>query len=653
MSIPQRWRILAWVLVVLSFLVRLRNLDAPLLERHEFRQTQTAITVYWFLQEGIHPIDYPTPTLGPPWRLPMEFPTWQIAAALVARTGLLSLDASCRLTNILFFYLSALALFAVCRRLFAAPATSWCIVLSYLWIPYTLVWSRTAMIDYASVAFGLGYLHFFLRWLDGDRRVWVVGLTLAVGVLAYLTKVTTMTMIVPILGGLIVYHAVKAWSAAGKAQFMRLGTLAVVGLLILAPVACELAWLRHSDQVKAASPATDFYPVRHWGAWNYFTWEQIRDANNWKVIGERISTQFLPGLLPLFPLTALGAVFLESRRAAVFFFLCLFAFGATIFVHFNLYVIHDYYLMGVSPLPAIGLGLGAYHLLGGVAIPRWWPRVALVLTCAASLATSPVREYLKPSYGRDARRIADAPENRPHAELSRALNRLCPVDEYTVVCDNHLSPRVLYYARRKGLMIWERREFFKPGMRELIKNNRFTFVAFAHPFPELMNLWKYQHLVEIADPFRVYRVSDTEAESPLPLRLRLGGSKGMRGCQPLRDVEFTPDAARLHVTGPLPALLLPAVDAHDCAGLLLTMRLRAPEKSLTALYYLLEGMPGYDDHHVRIADLEPGMNVIQWRIPAEKLFGQMRLDPGRVKGEFVLEDLEIRAIPQPCATTAR
>ena len=48
-----RWPVLAILLLVLFIGVRLPNLGSPLLGRHDFRQTQTMLTAYWFAQDGV------------------------------------------------------------------------------------------------------------------------------------------------------------------------------------------------------------------------------------------------------------------------------------------------------------------------------------------------------------------------------------------------------------------------------------------------------------------------------------------------------------------------------------------------------------------------------------------------------------------------
>src|SRR5215470_15813086 len=56
-------------------------------DAHPFRQTQTAVSVYWMLQGGPL-LAYHTPVLGYPWAIPFEFPLYQwLVAGLVALSG--------------------------------------------------------------------------------------------------------------------------------------------------------------------------------------------------------------------------------------------------------------------------------------------------------------------------------------------------------------------------------------------------------------------------------------------------------------------------------------------------------------------------------------------------------------------------------------
>ena len=200
-----RWvPILLLVVIGASILLRVSQVGQPLLGKHRFRQAQTAITVWSFTEDGVHPLAYQTPVFGPPWRAPMEFPTFQIAAASAAALGL-EIDTACRLSNLVFFYLSAGLLFMLCRQLAPGSRVAELAVVFFCWLPFNIYWSVQSMIDFAAVAFALGYAAAFIKWLEGPTRPLWFFATLVAGILAYLTKVTTMLSLVPLIGTLILF----------------------------------------------------------------------------------------------------------------------------------------------------------------------------------------------------------------------------------------------------------------------------------------------------------------------------------------------------------------------------------------------------------------------------------------------------------------
>src|SRR5437868_5752947 len=71
------------LLVILSLPLRLFNLGAPLIGYHEFRQTQTALSVWEIREHGFSLLHPKLPLFGPPWECPFEYPVFQIAAAAV------------------------------------------------------------------------------------------------------------------------------------------------------------------------------------------------------------------------------------------------------------------------------------------------------------------------------------------------------------------------------------------------------------------------------------------------------------------------------------------------------------------------------------------------------------------------------------------
>src|SRR5262245_48647987 len=111
------YRYVLWILsLVLSLLVRVPGLFSS---SYWWRAHQTEITAYWFEKEGIHFLNYQTPIYGPPWQIPFEFPLFQATAALISKIGIGNIGLACRLAALLYFYLTAVILFFLCKEIFA------------------------------------------------------------------------------------------------------------------------------------------------------------------------------------------------------------------------------------------------------------------------------------------------------------------------------------------------------------------------------------------------------------------------------------------------------------------------------------------------------------------------------------------------------
>jgi hypothetical protein len=92
--------------VVIGLLVRISRLNDSIYERFSFRQTQTAFGIRYFANESLNPFTAQVPVLGPPWKIPFEFPIFQIIASLPTKYLYLEEAISGRITATLFFLLS-------------------------------------------------------------------------------------------------------------------------------------------------------------------------------------------------------------------------------------------------------------------------------------------------------------------------------------------------------------------------------------------------------------------------------------------------------------------------------------------------------------------------------------------------------------------
>lgn len=195
----------------------------PLSSPHAFRETETAIAVYYMLHGG-HLMPYQTPVMGPPWTIPFEFPTFQfIVAGVVYATGI-DLDNAGRLVSWLFMVACCLPLSRLGRRY--GMVDPWICCALFLASPLFLFWGTAFLIETCSLFLCLMFLMLM------EERRWVLGACLAV--LAAMTKLPTFLPFA-------LLSCVSSWSVWPFAIATFAG-------------GCAFGWNHWTDVLKAASP---------------------------------------------------------------------------------------------------------------------------------------------------------------------------------------------------------------------------------------------------------------------------------------------------------------------------------------------------------------------------------------------------------------
>lgn len=484
-------------LIILSVVVRLFNITSPFLI-HSFRQSQNAIMVWTFLEEGLAPFTAQLPIFGPPWRLPMEFPTFQITAFFVAKIGWADIDASCRITGLLYYLLSAVLLYFFCVAVFREKRVSWCVLLFYLWSPYMLFWSRTSMIDYASVAWSLGYALLFYQWLQKTDSVLLALSTVFVGCLAYLTKITTMAAYVVPIGWFILRHfRTKGKNVRGLITYVQEKKYVFVYTLccVFVPVITGYAWVVFSDYVKASSPFTAPWVSANIADWNFGTWDQRMNLSNWWKIINITYSQLIPYGFLILPVAGLAGLRKYSENKKGLFIASLAGAFLPIAVFFNLYKVHTYYLIAITPFAAIIAGVGADYILGHQIFRR-----PLIIALVLLIGTA---SFYKGTWF--FRTILSSSETPPLYQVGKAVQRLTVPGEYVAVADSTWDSTILFYARRKGFMLHRPHDNFT---YRFLKENNFTIVVCKKEYPALFSAWKHRKLLDTVAGFKIYRVFD-------------------------------------------------------------------------------------------------------------------------------------------------
>jgi 4-amino-4-deoxy-L-arabinose transferase-like glycosyltransferase len=429
------------VLLVVAVVIRLPTLDLPLLERHEFRQTQTAYTARVYHREGIDLLQPQVPVLGPPWVVPFEFPLFQAGAALVMDAGV-GETVALRGFSLMWFIVSAVLLYALLRpRIGTVGAIAALVV--FLFSPFEIVWSRTSTIESMATAATLGFAVAALTWRERGGRWWW-GLALALGSIAMLVKITTAVF-------WIVPFAVLGFGRDADARGAMRSVAAWA--LALVPLAVGLAWTRYADGIKAASEATASLTSAALAPFTFGTLGDRFDPAVWIAAlapSVVLTTMFL---LPVMALIAYRVAWRDGQLRFVTWLTV--AYAAPIVVLLHLYELHDYYSVAVAPAAAAIVGVGVAGLAGSRHVLA---RPALLVAAAVFVAGVALHAgYALPIYGRPPiwvglLRLSDqiAAETRP--------------DQLVAIMGRDWNPALLYHADRRGRMV--RWEAWPPGAVE-------------------------------------------------------------------------------------------------------------------------------------------------------------------------------------------
>lgn len=478
-----RTNVAAVAILALALAARLPKNGHPPLGPHDFRQTQTAITVQAWLDHGFTVLDYETPVFGPPWKAPFEFPTYQASAWVLAKAGV-KLDRALHTAAIVWFLASAALLFALARR-YAGDRAALATLVLYVLSPFSLLWGRATLIEFAAVTLALGYLLATLAWAERPR-LWVAAAAVALGSLAAVTKITTVPAVVP---GLVL--AAFAALRRARREGRLVVTLASLAAIALVPLVATALWTRWADAVKGASPATAWLTSRALSGWNFGNLDQRLTYDRWVEIVGRMRF-IVPGVLPLLVGPALGTLW--RRRGAVAWTAAAALVGAVlpILIFFNLYFVHDYYLSAITPCLALLVGIGAAELL---AIEAPWRTVALEVASVAVVVTA------WGDYAYAAPALAN-PKRAPIVQLANTVADVTPRDGWVVIQGDDWSPRIPYLAHRRAFMV------VNPVVPvDLVAGRPEVTTVVCRECPDVLARWGRSELAGQGAGFSVYRVA--------------------------------------------------------------------------------------------------------------------------------------------------
>jgi len=249
----------------------------PLIDVHAFRQTQTAISVFYLLK-GSPWLAYETPVLGVTWSIPMEFPLYQGIVAILVKLFQTPIDQTGRFVSAFFFYLSLIPIYVILSYLQVARAFRWLFLSLFLASPLYLFWARTFMIESTALFFSLAYLACIAVYFRYKSPI-IALLACLFGIAASLTKVTTMAGFLILACVWIGINWVKKDSSRNLAKDL----LIPVVVFIIIPFLLAKIWVNFADAQKLLNPmAADLITSKALRDWNFGTIAQKLSRSEWR-----------------------------------------------------------------------------------------------------------------------------------------------------------------------------------------------------------------------------------------------------------------------------------------------------------------------------------------------------------------------------------
>ncbi|CCH94533.1 conserved membrane hypothetical protein [Microcystis aeruginosa PCC 9432] len=432
-----------------------RGWNNPLIDAHAFRQTQTAISVFYLLK-GSPWLAYETPVLGVPWSIPMEFPLYQGIVAILVKLFQTPIDQTGRFVSAFFFYLSLIPIYVILSYLQVARAFRWLFLSLFLASPLYLFWARTFMIESTALFFSLAYLACIAVYFRYKSPI-IALLACLFGIAASLTKVTTMA-------GFLILACVWIginWFKKDSSRNLAKDLLIPVVVFIIIPFLIAKIWVNFTDAQKLLNPmAADFITSKALRDWNFGTIAQKLSRSQWRnyltmtlndVFGGLIISVMALVILPIF----------TSKKLLSYGLSLLFILTVAIFT--NLHFVHNYYpyanaifLLGASGFTIMGLIEKQRKIWQSVG----WFFLALILLSQLQFYRAfwhPKTKFYSINY----------------LEIASQVQSITSSDGVLLIYGHQWNSMIPYYSQRRALMIYSEasEEELKNAFSELSRAN--------------------------------------------------------------------------------------------------------------------------------------------------------------------------------------
>ena len=414
---------------------------------HEFRQAQTALSIQAMQRDGFS-IDYPTPILGKPWSIPMEFPLYQYAVVKYSEVFDVGVTQGGRWVSAWCFLLGLPALILLLREAGFSWGASALGVIPVITAPVYLFYSRTVMIESMAWAASAWFLVGVLNYRRSGAPEGL-GLALVAGAIAVLVKATTWAAFCLPWAGLFIWDF---WQMARRKStptnwrplIVQAGGIGVPLLLL------GFVWVKTADAIKGENPLAHFLLSSGLSRFNFGSWAARWDAANWGMLFQRWSEALLPWWVIL-PAFGLGLI---ARKSRLITLLSAGGFLGIQMIFFGLYLFHDYYLYANGAM--VGLAMGALAAVGWDNGRRWFASALPALGLLVAVGAGHFDLYRSHQY------VYQTMPSKGVSALSKVMQAIVNPDEVVVAHSPDWNSSLAFYADRRMMMIPDAQMYLNP-----------------------------------------------------------------------------------------------------------------------------------------------------------------------------------------------
>lgn len=435
--VKKNWALsIALCVIIFSSSTVLFYAQQPILEAHGFRQTQTALTSFWMIQEGWK-LAYQTPVVGYPWSVPFEFPIYQSLVAFVSWLGNFPLDATGRLISFFFLIICAWPIFNITKRLNLSPNVAW-VFCALLWSsPIYLFWGRAFMIETTALFFMMAAVPYAIDVCKNSPTNKSFMLFVFWATLGILQKATTVAPMMFIMGIVVVISHIKI-NGFVTPSIRKLFCFLISFLM---PIIIGLAWTYYTDVIKEQNTFGAMLTSKALAAWNFGSLEQRYDIKVLMTIASRLLKD-----IGIFGFFLILLAFIAPRQKnkiyiAVSLALCAFP----IFLFINLHYIHDYYQSSCAVFLIAAVSFAIFSM-------EDYKNKLLSPPILTTLLVSVNILFFSHGYGKDIKKEINE-KNNTIIKLGHIIDTYAPKDSGIVIFGLDWSSELAYYSKRKSFTV--------------------------------------------------------------------------------------------------------------------------------------------------------------------------------------------------------